>query len=131
MEIIKISSKNHNGFISSECYTSNSLTFNIDLPKSAAVDYIRLEGEFEYNGIKYKDVILNDIEAPVVIVSHRELAYKSYNPLRMQRVAATAYFPEGVPADLLQKVQNYVISHFWVYYHNETLNDSEFEPVTE
>lgn len=122
MKIKVIKSENNGGFISEG---NNSLMFNVDLPKNAAVDYIRINGVFEVNGMDQANKLLNDIECPVMVTYHRELAYEAYNPDRMQRVAATAYFPEGIPVDLLRKVQGCVINSFEVYYHEEYIAVTE------
>ena len=37
----------------------------------------------------------------------------------MQRVIATAYFPEGIPVDLYEKIMSDEINSFDVYYHEE------------
>lgn len=119
-----IHSENNAGFISADTLGANSLAFNIDLPMNAAVDRIRIKGEFDVDNFgTQKDKFLEDIECPVNVVYHRELAYEAYNPDRMQRVAGTVYFPEGIPADLYKKVQGCVIDKFDVYYHLEAVTE--------
>ena len=69
----KINSEDYNGFISTDTIAENSLTFNIDLPKGAAVDHIRIKGEFETERFgTQKDVMLEDIMHPVQVTYHRD-----------------------------------------------------------
>lgn len=120
-----IHSENHNGTINNGYWGANTLAFCVDLPKNAAVDYIRIKGEFTVDSIAQKNKLLNDIECPVFVTYHRELAYEVCNPDGMQRVAATAYFPEGIPGDLYEKVMSGVIDGFDVYYHLEAVTEAE------
>ncbi|MBR4859347.1 MAG: hypothetical protein IKU08_09225 [Clostridia bacterium] len=120
MNIKMIKSENNSGLISNGFWGANTLSFWVDLPKNAAVDYIRIKGEFDIEGVgKQKDKLLNDIECPVIVTYHREFAAKVHNPERMQRIIATAYFPEGIPVDLYNKINSGEIEHFDVYYHEE------------
>lgn len=117
----KINSEDYNGFISTDTIAENSLTFNIDLPKGAAVDHIRIIGEFETKRFgTMKNVLLEDIMHPIQVIYHRESAFEAYNPNRMQRVAGTVC---NVPKDLYKKVVGCVISEFEVYYHLEAVTE--------
>lgn len=112
----KINSEEHNGFISADTIAENSLTFNVDLPKGAAVDHIRIKGEFEVEGFgTQKDVMLEDIPYSVDVTYHREFDIGGL------RVAGTV---RNVPADLYKKVQGGKISDFEVYYHLEAVTEA-------
>lgn len=122
VNLTKIESTDNNGFISADMLGENSLTFNVDLPKGAAVDHIRIKGEFETERFgTQKDVMLEDIMHPVQVIYHREAAFEAFNPNRMQRVAGTVY---NVPKDLYKKVVGCVISEFEVYYHLEAVTEA-------
>lgn len=125
MDIKMIKSANCAGGIYIDMCGINSISFCADLPKSAAVDHIRIYGEFEAGGVKHSDALIEDIWAAKRITYHKEMACKAFNPERMQRVAATVEFPEGVPVELLEKVQNYIITDFAVYYHDEYIAETE------
>ena len=115
-----IHSENHEGFITNGYYGGNNLAFGVNLPKNAAVDYIRIRGEFDINGVdKQKDKLLNDIECAKHIEYHREFAVDK------QRIVATIEFPEGIPNDLYEKVMSGVIDKFDVYYHLEAVTEAE------
>ena len=117
-----IHSNEYNGFISTDTIAENSLTFNIDLPKGAAVDHIRIKGEFETERFgTQKDVMLEDIMHPVQVTYHREADFEAFNPNRMQRVAGTLY---NVPSDLYTKVMVGKIDSFDVYYHFESVTEA-------
>lgn len=112
----KINSEEHNGFISTDTIAENSLTFNVDLPKGAAVDHIRIKGEFEVEGFgTQKNVLLEDIPYPVDVTYHREFDIGGL------RVAGTVC---NVPADLYKKVQSGAIDSFDVYYHLEAVTEA-------
>ena len=112
----KINSENHNGFISADTITENSLTFNVELPKGSAVDHIRIKGEFEVEGFgTQKNVLLEDIPYPVDVTYHREF------DIGGQRVAGTLY---NAPDDLYKKVQGGAIDCFDVYYHFEAVTEA-------
>ena len=114
-----IHSENHEGFITNGYYGGNNLAFGINLPKNAAVDYIRIRGEFDVKGVgTQKDKLLNDIECPKHIEYHRELMSGN------QRIIATIEFLEGIPNDLFVKVMSGVIEKFDVYYHTETVTEA-------
>lgn len=125
MKLKFLKGANHGGSILVDAVGTNSISFCADMPKCAAVDRIRISGEFAVNGVTHKNVYLEDIWATKVITYHKEMAEKAFNPERMQRVIATVHFPEGVPADLLTKVQNYIITDFDVLYHNEYIAETE------
>lgn len=115
----KINSKENNGFISVDTIAENSLTFNIDLPKGAAVDHIRIIGEFETERFgTQKDVMLEDIMHPVQVTYHREAAFEDGIP---NRFAGTVC---NVPDDLYKKVQGGAIDSFDVYYHFEAVTEA-------
>ena len=115
----KIKSTDNNGFISADMLGENSLTFNIDLPKGAAVDHIRIIGEFETERFgTQKDVMLEDIMHPVQVTYHREAAFEDGTP---NRFAGTVC---NVPADLYKKVIGGKISEFEVYYHLEAVTEA-------
>lgn len=116
LNLVEINSTNYNGFISNDTIGTNSLTFNIDLPKGVAVDHIRIKGEFEVEGFgTQKNVLLEDIPYPVDVTYHREFNIGG------QRVAGTVY---NVPADLYKKVQGGAIDSFDVYYHFEAVTEA-------
>lgn len=121
LDLTKINSEEYNGFISTDTIAENSLTFNVDLPKGAAVDHIRIKGEFETDFGTQKNVMLEDILHPVQVTYHRELAFEAYNPNRMQRVAGTVY---NVPADLHKQAAGGKIKDFEVYYHLEAVTEA-------
>ena len=113
-----IHSENHEGFITNGYYGGNNLAFVITLPKNAAVDYIRIRGEFDIKGVgTQKDKLLNDIECSKKIEYHREFAVDK------QRIIATIEFPEGIPNDFYEKVMSGVIDKFDVYYHLEAVSE--------
>lgn len=115
----KINSKDNNGFISADTIAENSLTFNIDLPKGAAVDHIKIIGEFETERFgTQKDVMLEDILHPVQVTYHREAAFEDGTP---NRFAGTVC---NVPDDLYKKVQGGAIDSFDVYYHFEAVTEA-------
>lgn len=122
LNLTKINSADYNGFISNDTIGTNSLTFNIDLPKGACVDHIRIKGEFEVDGFgTQKDKLLEDIEDSSYVKYHREMAFEAYNPNRMQRTAGTLY---NAPTDLYKKVNLGKISEFEVYYHLEAVTEA-------
>ena len=115
----KIKSTDNNGFISADMLGENSLTFNIDLPKGAAVDHIRIIGEFETERFgTMKNVLLEDIMHPVQVTYHREAAFEDGTP---NRFAGTVC---NVPDDLYKKVQGSAIDSFDVYYHFEAVTEA-------
>ena len=115
----KINSEEHNGFISADTIAENSLTFNVDLPKGAAVSHIRIMGEFETERFgTMKNVLLEDIMHPVQVTYHREAAFEDGIP---NRFAGTVC---NVPADLYKKVIGGKISEFEVYYHFEAVTEA-------
>ncbi len=115
-----IHSENHEGIINLGYWGANNLCFCVDLPKNAAVDYIRIKGEFDIKDFgTQKDKLLNDIPCPKNIEYHREFAVDK------QRVIATIEFPEGIPNDLYEKVMSGVIDKFDVYYHLEAVTEAE------
>lgn len=115
-----IHSEDFEGFITNGYFGGNNLAFVINLPKNAAVDYIRIRGEFEIKGAgTQKDKLLNDIECPKHIEYHREFAVDN------QRIIATIEFPEGIPNDLFEKIMSGEIDKFDVYYHLEAVTEAE------
>jgi hypothetical protein len=118
-DLYLIHSEDFEGFITNGYYGGNNLAFVINLPKNAAVDYIRIRGEFDIKGVgKQKDKLLNDIECSKKIEYHREFMSGE------QRIVATIEFPEGIPNDLYEKVMSDVINKFDVYYHLEAVTEA-------
>ncbi len=115
----RIKSENHNGLISLDAIGTNSISFYADIPKNAVVDYVRLRGSFTVYGFEQSDKILEDIETPVSVVYHREMAVDN------QRAIATVHFLDDIPADLIAKIQNYFITNFDIYYHDEAVTEVE------
>ena len=111
------------GSILQDYFGENSISLLADksqLPKNAVIDRVRLMGSFKVNKKEVKDVILEDIpDTHVDVRYHQE--YTDGN----DRVIATMHFPEGVPEDLLDKVLNYFITDFEVYYHEEAILEDE------
>lgn len=116
-----IHSNEHNGFISCDTFGTNSISFNIDLPRNACVDHIRINGEFETDDYGTQtNRMLEDVPCASVVY-HREFAFEACNPDRMQRVAGTLY---NVPSDLYTKVMVGKIDSFDVYYHFESVTEA-------
>jgi hypothetical protein len=94
---------NKNGLILCDYAGVNSISFLADLPKSAVVDHIKVDG-----------VYLEDIEAVKVINAHMELTEGEF------RVAATVFFFDEIP-EIYNKLANYQVDTFDVYYHLEAV----------
>ena len=111
------------GSILQDYLGENSISLLADksqLPKTAVIDRVRLMGSFKVNKKEVKDVILEDIpDIHVNVRYHQEYTDENY------RVVATMNFPAGVPEDLLDKVLNYFITDFKVYYHEEAIMGAE------
>jgi hypothetical protein len=125
MRTRKIESVNHNGYIVPNELDVNSISFHIDLPKSAVVDHIRIKGDFKsVNGEVFENVLLEDIPAAIPVY-HKEYACKVNTGNGKQRVAGTVYFLRENYPDLLEKVEHGIICDFEVYYHEEFVAEVE------
>lgn len=96
---------NKNGCIMAD-YTgiANSVSFLAELPKTAVVDHIKVDGKF-----------LEDINTKKIRY-HLEPAEGKY------KVVATVEF-EDYDLELYDKLANYVIQDFEVYYHHEIIEE--------
>lgn len=94
---------NENGLILCEYAGANSISFLADLPKSAVVDHIKVDGVF-----------LEDIKAVKIIDKHMESTEGEY------KVAATVFFLGELP-EIYEKLANHVVTDFEVYYHLEAV----------
>lgn len=98
---------NKSGIVLCDYAGVNSISFIAELPKSATVDHIKVDGVF-----------LEDITANKIITYHKEL-YEGEC-----RIAATVYFPDEVP-ELYNKLANAIVQDFEVYYHEEAILETE------
>ena len=99
---------NVNGLIMADYigYGMNSVSFLANLPKSAVVDHIKVNGKF-----------LEDINTKKIRY-HVEPSEYIANKIEVWRVVATVWFEED-DLDLYFELANYVIQDFEVYYHLE------------
>lgn len=95
---------NENGLMLCDYAGVNSISFLAKLPKSAIVDHIKVDGVF-----------LEDLTVCKIINAHKELTEGEY------RVAATVYFPDEVPTEFYDRIANYQVTDFEVYYHEEAV----------
>lgn len=99
---------NKNGMIMADYIGSGmySASFLANLPKSAVIDHIKVDGKF-----------LEDVNTRKIRF-HRELT----EPVNGEtwKVAATVWFEED-DLDLYFKLSNYVVQDFEVYYHLEAV----------
>lgn len=93
---------NENGCIMPNYIGNNSVSFLADLPKAAVVDHIKVDGKF-----------LEDITTKKIRY-HLELTEGRY------RVIATVEF-EDDDLELYDKLANFVVQDFEVYYHLEAV----------
>ena len=105
----KISS-NKNGFIMSEYKDVNSVSFFADLPKSAVVDHIKVDGKF-----------LEDINTKKIRY-HRDIVEKSCDD--EYKCVATVVL-EDDDLELYDKLANYEVQDFEVYYHLEAVVEAD------
>lgn len=80
----------------------NSLGFLADLPENAIVDRIKVEG-----------VYLDNLNGPTIIKYPIDCMDGDH------RVAAIVHLPEGTNVELVEKVNNFLVTEFDVYYHVE------------
>lgn len=108
MNIITLTKKeiigNKNGLILCDYMGANSASFLADVPKSAVVDHIKVDGAF-----------LEDVNTKKIRY-HLEPTEKAGE--ETWRVAATVWFEED-DTELYDKLANYVTQDFEVYYHFE------------
>ena len=97
---------NKNGFIMPEYKDANSVSFFADLPKSAVVDHIKVDGKF-----------LEDINTKKIRY-HRDIVEKLADDER--KCVATVWFEED-DTELYDKLANYIEQNFEVYYHLEAV----------
>ena len=94
---------NENGYILCNYIGNNTASFFANLPKSAVVDHIRVDGVF-----------LEDINTKK-IKYHKELIEGEY------KVVATVEFEDYDLETLYDKLANYIVQDFEVYYHLESV----------
>lgn len=106
MNIVKVKkiTANENGLMLCDYAGVNSISFLAKLPKSATVDHIKVDGVF-----------LEDLRVCKIINTHKELAENDW------RVVATVYFSDEMPTEFYDKIANYVVQDFEVYYHEEAI----------
>lgn len=92
---------NKNGLIVADYDGANSVSFFAELPKSAVVDRIKVGGVF-----------INDLPGNNTFKAHVD-RFEEYF-----KVGATVYFSEDA-RELYDKLANYQIDEFEVYYHLE------------
>lgn len=97
---------NKNGFIMADYNGVHSASFLANLPKSAVVDHIKVNGKF-----------LEDINTKKIRY-HIEPAEFIENTKEWWRVVATVWFEED-DLDLYFELASYMIQDFEVYYHLE------------
>ena len=102
-----------NGLILSNQMGENTVSFYADLPNSAVVDHVKVNGVF-----------LEDIKANVSIRSNMD----EYLPMERKGIvlkcAATVDF-HGDPPELYGELANNQIEEFEVYYHLEASVDAD------
>lgn len=84
----------------------NSVSFLANLPKTAVVDHIKVDGKF-----------LDDVNTKKIRY-HRELTEGEY------KVVATVEF-EDYDLELYDKLSNFVVQDFEVYYHLEAVVEAD------
>lgn len=82
----------------------NSVSFLADLPKTAVVDHIKVDGKF-----------LEDITT-------KKIRYHLEPTEGRYRVIATVEF-EDYDLELYDKLSNFVVQDFEVYYHHEIIEE--------
>ena len=99
---------NKNGAIMADYigYGMYSASFLVNLPKSAVVDHIKVNGKF-----------LEDINTKKIRY-HVEPSEYIANKNEVWKVVATVWFEED-DLDLYFQLSNYVIQDFEVFYHHE------------
>ena len=98
---------NENGFILCDYAGTNTVSFFAELPKSAVVDHVKVDGVF-----------VEDITAKKNITSHMEIYEKISHSGKECKCAMTVEFTDELP-EIFNKLANYQIQEFEVYYHLE------------
>lgn len=93
-----------NGYVLTDYAGSNSISFFADIPKNAVVDTIKIDGAF-----------IDDIGRNKTIERHRQLTDG-----KMREVLSVHYNGE-VPTGLFDKINQYKVQSFEVYYHEEVV----------
>lgn len=83
---------------------NNSVSFLAELPQTAVVDHIKVDGKF------LEDIVTKKVRY------HLEPAEGKY------KVVATVEF-EDYDLELYDKLANYVVQDFEVYYHHEIIEE--------
>lgn len=91
-----------NGYILPYYAGNNTVTFFAELPKTAVVDSIEVDGVF-----------LEDLGG--LPVYHRKLMDEH------RRQVATVYFPDGIPAEFLNAIDTYRVTTFTVRYYEQAV----------
>lgn len=99
---------NKNGFILCDYAGVNTVSFFANLPKSAVVDHIKVDGVF-----------LEDIKSKKNITSHMDIFEKMVHNGVVCKCASTIEFTDEIP-EIYDKLANYQVDGFEVYYHLES-----------
>ena len=100
---------NENGFILCDYMGENTVSFFAELPKSAVVDHVKVNG-----------IYLEDIEANKSIVSNMNRFEKIKHNDVVCKCAMTVNF-NGEPPEIYSEIANHQIDTFEVYYHLEAV----------
>lgn len=101
---------NMNGCIMPNYKGDNSVSFFAQLPKSAVIDRVKVDGKF-----------LEDINTKKIRY-HREIIEDFAGDIC--NVVATVWFEED-DLELYDKLANYVVQDFEVYYHFEAVVEAD------
>ncbi len=96
-----------NGMVLVNCPNQNNITFCADLPDEGDIKKIVV-------AVKHDGRYLQDMEGATVKY-HREREESG------MRNVATVTFPDGIPADYLEKLNSYQAEDFIVEYHEECI----------
>lgn len=115
MNILNLTKKeiicNENGFVLCDYMGTNTVSFFAELPKSAVVDHIKVNGEF-----------LEDIVANKSIVAGVNKYEKIEHNGAVCKCAMTVNFSGDIP-ELYEKASAYEIDRFEIYYHIEAVSE--------
>lgn len=93
-----------NGYVVTDYAGSNSISFFADIPKNAVVDTIKIDGAF-----------IDDIGRKKLYDYPRHLTDGS------MREVLTVHYTDEIPHELFNKINNYQVQSFEVYYHEEVV----------
>lgn len=93
-----------NGYIVTNYAGNNSITFFAELPKSAVVKTIKVNGSF-----------IEDIGRKKIIEIPRQLTDGK------MREVLTVYYEGEIPQELFDKINSYQVQDFEVHYHEEAV----------